>query len=94
MSESDYAASLMGPPGEMSAELDWFVRALMRRLLDLHNAPDVNVLTPQDLVWQLVKAINAAHGGTSSTPAPRQIVHAANCPAGGAFACTCGAEKP
>ena len=44
----------------MSADLDWFIRALMRRLLDLHNAPDINMLTPQDLIWQLVKAINDA----------------------------------
>lgn len=55
------------------SETQEFARALMRRLIELHNQDGINMLTPQDMVWQLVKAVGHA-GDLIETTSPQREV--------------------
>jgi hypothetical protein len=58
--------------------VDEFSRALMRRLIELHNLPDVNMMTPQDIIWQLVKAIAYA-GDQIDSQSDARVKHKVTC---------------
>lgn len=57
------------------SDLDVFVRALMRELIYLHNQDGINMLTPQDIVWELNKAVAWAHDLVEATPPAKDAQH-------------------